>query len=65
MTDIKPITYSITYNVDDIEEYIEECEAQGIFPTQDGFNKHAANMFSCMLEEYARVSCFDRTVTAD
>lgn len=59
MNYIKPITYSVTYGKDELEDYVEECLDEGKFPTQAGWEEFVRNSFDCMLEECVRASSFD------
>ena len=58
---IRPISFTTVYDKFAIQDYLEECEDTGETPTQEGFNKFATRAFECMLEEYPRVSEFDRS----
>lgn len=62
---LRPISYSITYSETDMIDYIEECDMDGIAPTQEGFQEHVQNMFNVMLEEYAKPSNFERTISPE
>jgi hypothetical protein len=65
ITMIQPVSFSITYDKTDIDDYLEECEDNNETPTQEGFNLYVTRNFECMLEESPRVSYFDRTLESN
>lgn len=63
---LQPVSYSVTYGQDTMEDYIWECEQDGATPTQGGFEKYAESCFGCMLtENFTETSSFDRIVVCE
>jgi hypothetical protein len=64
MTDkltLRPVSFSVTYGKEDIEEYLEDCEVLAETPSQEGFVTWARERFENMLEEgVPKVSYFEQ-----
>lgn len=62
---LQPVSYSVTYDESDMEDYVDECEEEGITPTQAGFQGHVKRCFECMLEECLKPHDFQRTIVPE
>ncbi|AEC53153.1 hypothetical protein SCRM01_207 [Synechococcus phage S-CRM01] len=59
---IQPISFTITYDKQNIDDYLEQCEENKETPTQEGYNLYALSNFECMLEESPKASYFNRSI---